>query len=222
MHPYTNGDIDEFLAVQVSAHHQCTRTGNPLNTIEKVTSLIAALGGVSGPFSFTIAKFEEDTRGNLAYRTFEDLPATTATDTVPAQPARDGLATRIRQAAPRVIATTGAHGAPTTNVSGYYGAAASTCSSPSPLRDEVITAIKEALPSMLSTAIARALPADSEANATTNRDQPPRRRDLYCWTHGMGGHSSRECKNPHTGHDPRATGRNRRGGSSKGCRGPIK
>jgi len=223
MHPYANGDIDEFLAAQVSAHHQCARTGNPLNTIEKVTSLIAALGGVNGLFSFTIAKFEEDTRGNLAYRTFEDLPAKPATDTLPAQPARDGLATRIRQAAPRVIANMGANGAPTT--SGYYGAAAVATHSSPQLRDAVIRALQEVLPSMLATALAGAPPPTSPATAPvltshdSPHDVPPAGtdRNLYCWTHGLGGHTSIDCVNRAPGHEPRATITRRMGGTNRNC-----
>ena len=221
--PYTPGqDIDVFLASQVEAHLACVRAKNPLNDIEKVNYLINALGGRSGAFGFTIQKFEEDT-GDIAHRQFEDAPATPATPEVlavpatyaegapdsedysPARPAlphvparaaqekREGLATRIRKAAPRIL---DAPAVPTTK--GYFGAA------------EVVTSLKDTLKEALADAV-------TAANVASRRDRNPPRRDLYCWSHGLGGHNGTQCKNPRTGHDPRATLAKRLGGTNKGC-----
>ena len=222
--PYTPGmDIDIFLATQVAAHNACIRAGNPLNNIEKVNALISAVGGRSGPFAFTISNFEEHT-SNIAHRTFEDTLAVTAIPDVAAVPAiapsgepdspeynpgrpgiayvpgraaeepREGLASRLRKAAPRIVDVP-----PTpTTTQGYYGAA------------EVVATIRDTVKQVLAEAV-------TTANATQRRDRNPPRRDLYCWSHGLGGHSSTQCKNPRTGHDSRATATKRMGGSIKGC-----
>ena len=214
-------DIDVFLSTQVAAHMACTRSGNSLNDIVKVNCLIAAVGGRGGPFGFTINKFEEDS-SNISHRKFEDSPAVTATPAVTAVPAvepqgtpddegfipgvpaivhvpgraaqepREGLASRIRKAAPRVLDIPAA---PTTK--GYYGAA------------EVVATIKDTFKEAVAEAV-------NSANAA-HRDRTQPRRDFYCWSHGLGGHNGTQCKNPRTGHDPRATATKRMGGSSKGC-----
>ena len=223
-HPYAHDvDIDVFLAAQVEAHLACVRANNPLNDIEKVDALIKAIGGRSGPFAFTINKFEEEC-SHIAFRKFEDtlataatleIPAVPATDAVgdegddeytpavpattyvpgcPAQEGRAGLASRIRMAAPRILDTPPA---PTTK--GYFGAA------------EVVASFKDSIKEALADAL-------NTANATGPRtDRSPTRRDLYCWSHGLGGHSSTQCKNPRAGHNPRASATKRLGGSTKGC-----
>ena len=225
-HPYAPGrvDIDVFLAAQVEAHLACVRANNPLNDITKVDALITAIGGRSGPFAFTISKFEEEC-SHIAQRKFEDtqaapavpevvavpataavgapkddeyIPARPATAYVPGRPAQDartGLASRIRLAAPRILDIPAA---PTTK--GYFGAA------------EVVDTFKDSIKEAIAEAI-------SSANATglrTDRN-PPRRTDLYCWSHGLGGHSGAQCRNPRPGHIPRASASKRLGGSAKGC-----
>ena len=221
--PYIPGmDVDVFLASQVEAHLACVRAQNPLNDIEKVNYLINALGGRSGAFGFTINIFEEDTY-EITHRKFEDTPAIPATlevapvpatdakgdpaadDYTPARPAiihvparaaqekRDGLATRIRNAAPRIL---DAPAVPTTK--GYFGAA------------EVVSTLQDTIKEALADAV-------TAANATSRRDRNLSRRDLYCWSHGLGGHNGTQCKNPRNGHDPRATSAKRLGGSNKGC-----
>ena len=220
---YISGtDIDTFLATQVAAHLACARSGNPLNDILKVNSLITAVGGRDGPFGFTLQKFEEDT-SLIAHRTFEDFPGAPAVpavdaipavapigyaeqeDFVPGRPAippvpgraaeepRTGLASRIRNAAPRVLDIPAA---PTSK--GYYGAA------------EVVTSLKDTIKEALADAV-------TAANAASRRDRLPPRRDLYCWSHGLGGHSGSQCKNPRTGHHTGATSTKRLGGSNRGC-----
>ena len=72
--PYISGtDIDTFLATQVAAHLACTRSGNSLNNIVKVNSLMEAVGGRDGPFGFTIHTFEEAT-SNIAHPDLRRLP----------------------------------------------------------------------------------------------------------------------------------------------------
>ena len=229
--PFTPGmDIDDYLASHVEAHIACSRAGNALNDIMKLEALINGIGGRSGPFQFTIAKFEEDTT-NLTHRRFEDTPAIEGApeirardaidaipadadhDEIPARPAQDhvpgrpepghlGLATRIRMAAQRLMEPA----APTTR--GYFGAAAVT---PANLRQDILDTIKEALCRTVGDTAAT-------ANAANNRDRRGDRRNMYCWTHGQKGHTGAHCKNPAPGHDPRATVNNRRGGSNFGCK----
>lgn len=43
-----------------------------------------------------------------------------------------------------------------------------------------------------------------------------RTRDRYCWTHGLGFHTSAQCNTPTEGHISKATEKDRRGGSRKG------
>jgi len=212
--PYANEDIDTFLGTHVHAHLTCLRAGNPLNDIEKVESLISALGGPTGPFAFTIARFEEES-AILANRRFEDTPApepnqdaSAGPSTSPAAPVRLGLASRIRLAAPRIL-TANTTGPAAATTKGYYGAAAVNAPPASTLlRDEIVAALKDILPPLLATAT----PA---ANAiSTTRARP---RNLYCWTHGLGGHTGKECKRPAPGHDNRATVNRRMGGSNKQC-----
>ena len=195
--------IDALLAQHVDAHLACQRAGQPLPDIEKVDACIHALGGRGGPFGFTISSFEEETP-RLQHRRFEDTPANATTG----EPARVGLATRIREAAPRIIAT-GPPPAPST-ARGYYGAAAT-------FRDEVTAAIRDVLPAMLITA--NATTTMSQQQPITNQQQSRRNRTKYCWSHGQCAHAGKECRNPQPGHDINATIQNRRGGSSKGCRG---
>ena len=221
--PYIPGmDIDVFLSSQVDAHLACVRAHNPLNDMDKVNYLIHALGGRSGAFSFTILKFEEDT-ADITHRKFEDTPAVAGSwevdaipatdpaglpgsdDHLPARPAvphlparaaqekQEGLATRIRKAAPRIL---DAPAVPTTK--GYFGAA------------EVVPSLQDTIKEAVADAV-------TAANAASRRDRIPPRRDLYCWSHGLGGHNGTQCKNPRTGHDPRATSTKRLGGSNKGC-----
>ena len=57
--PFDGGDIDAFLAAQLDAHQACDRSGNPLNPIEQVDTLIASVGKWPA-FKFTIAIFEEE------------------------------------------------------------------------------------------------------------------------------------------------------------------
>ena len=159
LRPYVIGtDIDIFLASHVEAHHTCIRTGNALNDIEKVNALITAVGGTTGPFNFTISKYEEDTGSNIAYRLYEDLPASNG------NPAREGLATRIRKAARRIPEDTG-NATPRTGE--YYSAAAISTPAPPNIREEVIRALQEVLPSMLATALGGTPPTTS---TTPHRD----------------------------------------------------
>ena len=225
--PYVPGtDIDVFLATQVEAHLACIRAGNPLNDIDKVDALICAVGGRTGPFSFTISAFEEE-NSSIIHRKFEDSPPITAipevaavqataaieavgdpdnegyTPYIPAHPGtpyapgrvaqeqREGLASRIRKAAPRIL---DAPAVPTTK--GYFGAA------------EVVSSLQDSIKAAVAEAV-------TSANAASRRDAP--RREFYCWTHGLGGHTGTQCKNPRTGHNPRATTNKRMGGSNKGC-----
>ena len=199
--PYVSGDIDEYLATHVQAHHACSRANNPLNDIDKVAALISGMGGLKGPFEFTIHQFEEET-ANLAHRKFEDTAAILATDSTSAVPARLGLASRIRLAAPRIL-TSDARPAPTTQ--GYYGAAAAMVP-PTTLRDEIVAVLKDILPPLLATTTPAA-----NATATTRAHTPT----LYCWTHGHGGHADKDCRRPAPGHDPRATANRRMGGSNR-------
>ena len=182
-------DIDIFLAGQVENHHACLRSGNPLNDVDKVNFLIDAVGGRSGPFSFTITQFEADS-SILAHRTFEDIPTDTG-------PTKEGLASRIRKAAARLPSTPGP---PAGTAHDYYGAAA------------VMDTLKEILPSMM----AQALGSTPAANATT--DRPPDRKRQYCWTHGLCAHPGSACRQRAPGHDTRATLTNKRGGSKKNCK----
>ena len=243
--PFTQGmDMDEYIASHIEAHHACFRAGNALNDIMKIEAFINGLGGRDGPFQFTINQFEADS-ANLASRKFEDTPAIAgvpeavaraATDAVPAgddheelpaqpaqayvpgrpaEPALEGLATRICKAAQRLldgptIPTT----IPTTR--GYYGASAVTPFPTATLRQDILDTIKEVLGKTVG---------DASANAASNRDRTPPdptrrgdRRNLYCWTHGQKGHTGAQCKTPRPGHDPRATLNNRMGGSNVGCK----
>ena len=43
-----------------------------------------------------------------------------------------------------------------------------------------------------------------------------RRERKCCWTHGLQGHSGRECQTPMQGHQQEATLENRMGGNTKG------
>ena len=213
LRPYAPGtNIDAFLASHVDAHLACIRAGNALNNIEKVDALINAVGGRTGIFAFTIQAFEEAT-SDLAHRTFEDSPATDQ------NPVREGLASRIRKAALRLLTTTDPA---TATTSGYYGAAAAASAlPPKSIRDEVTSALQELLPSLVATAIDRATNA---ANATATRaananaTRVPQEKK-YCWTHGLCAHTGQECRTPdrQAGHNPKATLTRKMGGSIKGC-----
>jgi hypothetical protein len=48
-----------------------------------------------------------------------------------------------------------------------------------------------------------------KSKSTAEHDGEP----SYCWTHGIKGHSSSECKNPREGHMAAASNRNRMGGA---------
>jgi hypothetical protein len=50
-----------------------------------------------------------------------------------------------------------------------------------------------------------------------NRNQQPRQRDCYCWSHGCCGHKGKDCKNTKEGHKPEATFANKMGGSTYRC-----
>ena len=199
-------DIDTFLATHVDAHLACKRADNALNQIEKVDALIAAVGGRTGPFALTINTFEEATP-RLHMRTFEDTADLPAQGEHEAVPARIGLATRIREAAPRIFASASpSH--PTTR--GYFGAAAT-------FREELTATLRDILPSMLNTANATTLQPMGQQQQ--QQQQSRRARTKYCWSHGLCAHTGKDCRNPSAGHDIQATVQNRRGGSSKGCRG---
>ena len=216
--PFTLGtDIDAFLATHVEAHLACARAQNPLNAIEKVDACITALGGRQGPFGFTILAYEEETGSHIGYRQFEDTPASNDI------PARDGLATRVRKAAQRIPDVPAA--APAVARDYGYGAAAVNALAPN-IRDEVVRALQEVLPSMLATALASAPPAKRTTETVpTSRDRLPHdvqpaglpERNLYCWTHGLGGHTSIDCVQRAPGHDPRATITRRMGGTNRNC-----
>ena len=196
--PYTQGtDMDAYIASHVDSHLACARTQNVLNDIDKLELFIDGLGGRSGPFAFTINTFEEQLP-QLHLRKFEDVPGH---DDVPA---RSGLATRIREAAPRILANP-TPTAPVTTSGGYYGASAA-------FREEIAAAIRDVLPSMLPATVT------TTPQTTTTQQQSRRNRTKYCWSHGLCAHTGRECRNPHAGHDVTAHAQNRRGGSTKGCK----
>lgn len=229
LRPFTGGDIDSYLAAHVEAHMACVRANNPLNEIEKVDALIAGVGGRSGPFGFTICQFEEDC-SSLICRKFDDTPAIVAVPEIhaapavdaiddqpavpaiayvpghPPSPAREGLATRLRQAAPRVI---NASGVAAPNSHSFYGAAVT--SPPTNLKAEITAILNDLLPFAPTDANAASTPA--LVTATTRRG----RKEFYCWSHGLCGHAGKDCRNARVGHNPRATVSNRMGGSSKGC-----
>jgi hypothetical protein len=50
-----------------------------------------------------------------------------------------------------------------------------------------------------------------------NRNQQPRRRDFYCWSHGCCGHKGKDCKHTKEGHKPEATFANKMGGNTYNC-----
>jgi hypothetical protein len=50
------------------------------------------------------------------------------------------------------------------------------------------------------------------ANAANGGGKAPRPWNLYCWTHGVGGHLGSACRSPAAGHQSTATGKNRMGG----------
>ena len=52
-------DVDTFITAHTAVHLACSRTGNPMNDVDKVEHFISALGGRDGPFSFTIHAWEE-------------------------------------------------------------------------------------------------------------------------------------------------------------------
>lgn len=58
--------------------------------------------------------------------------------------------------------------------------------------------------------------ASRRPRAPPPKSSTSRARDKYCWTHGAGYHTSAECNTPTEGHNVKATGRDRRGGSRKG------
>ena len=187
LRPYDGGDLDAFLAQQVKAHHACERTGNAVNELEKVNSLISALGP---PFQFTIASFEE-TCSSLNDRTW------------------NALATRIRQAATRVLANAPVK-APSTG--SYYGAASAT-EAPATKAD-IIAALRDFAEAnaIRRTATGRDTgPRGSDPNPGTGAGTGPQPKS-YCWTHGLCGHTSTTCRYPRPGHDRRATESNKHGG----------
>ena len=47
---------------------------------------------------------------------------------------------------------------------------------------------------------------------------PNPRKQLYCWSHGMGSHAGTQCNSPKDGHQDRATVTNKMGGSERGCK----
>jgi len=186
LRPYDGGDLDAFMAQQVNAHHTCERTGNSINELEKVDSLISALGPA---FQFTIASFEEAC-SSLTDRTW------------------NALATRIRQAAPRVLTPAPAK-APSTG--SYYGAASAT-EAPATKAD-IIAALRDFAE---ANAIRRTNPAAGRETGLRTTDPSPgttgTQPKSYCWTHGLCGHTSSTCRYPRPGHDRRATESNKHGG----------
>ena len=72
--------------------------------------------------------------------------------------------------------------------------------------------------SLITSAVAAAV-ANLPSNKTSVDNVPtratPAQNSVYCWTHGIGYHSSANCRNPASGHVPNATLRNKHGGSNK-------
>jgi len=191
--PYMLGtSMEGYISSHTALHRECTSIGFALNQGDKLRFFIGGIGGYEGPFSTTLAVWEERLGQEPQRRTFEDGGAQ-----IPLPPLLQDEG-KPRQGRSRASASV-----PDPHVAEYEGLA---------------TIVRRAAMRFPPTAVATAATFGTRVQEP---QQPPlmaavthvaKKPDQWCWSHGKGSHAGSECRNRAKGHRPEATATHPMGG----------
>lgn len=200
--PYDGTRCEDFMGKHMVAHAVAQSCGHAFSDYENIHFLATALEvGDTPDGAYRRATFEWRIRHPILRDQKFKGP--------------DGYASHMRLVA---LAVTAMPPAPTPTPGTAYGASTPQAIPPSraaATKDDVL-----ALQAQMDKLTAEFRTATAQRHQQPSRaPRPPRgpapRYSEYCWTHGVGGHRSADCRNPAPGHKREATLANHLGGSSR-------
>ena len=191
--PYVLGtSMEGYISSHTALHRECKSIGFALNQGDKLRFFIGGIGGYEGPFSTTLAVWEERLGRKPHQRTFEDGGA--------------------EAALPPLIPDEGK------GPKGKNKASAAPLEHPVVEYEGLATIVRRAAMRFPPTAVATAATFGTRVQEP---QQPPlmaaathvpKKPDQWCWSHGKGSHAGSECRNRAKGHRPEATATHPMGG----------